>query len=171
MEVTGDIVEVLSTNGDTYLGGDNVDEEVISYLVEQFKKDSSVDVSTDSMAMQRVREAAEKAKIELSSAQSTDINLPFLTADVSGPKHFATTLTRAKFEQLVGGIIEKTFRSCKQALEDAGKSTSDITQVILVGGSTRIPLVLQRVEEFFGKKPHQGVNPDEVVALLSLIHI
>ncbi len=165
LDVSDDIVEVLSTNGDTYLGGDNIDEAVIDHLIDHFQSETGVDVSKDPMALQRVREAAEKAKIELSSAQSSEVNLPFLTADAAGPKHLAYTLTRAMFEKLVDDIVQKTFTSCKQALNDAGKSTSDITQVILVGGSTRIPLVSKSVEKFFGKKPHQGVNPDEVVAL------
>ena len=165
LEVGKEVVEVLSTSGDTYLGGDNVDEAVIEYLLQQFKQDTGVDVSEDNMALQRIREAAEKAKIELSSTQKADINLPFLTADSVGPKHLTHTLTRAKFEQLVEGIIQKTFKSCEMALNDAGKKATEIDQVILVGGSTRIPLVASKVEEFFGKSPHQGVNPDEVVAL------
>jgi len=165
LEVSGDVVEVLSTNGDTYLGGDNIDEAVIDYLVSYFKDETGIDVSKDSMALQRVREAAEKAKIELSSTQQSKVNLPFLTADNSGPKHLACTLSRAQFEKMIDPLVEKTFASCKKALSDAEKTSKDITQVILVGGSTRIPLVGKRVEEFFGKKPHQGVNPDEVVAL------
>tara|TARA_B100001123_G_scaffold446273_1_gene600180 strand:- start:8187 stop:10058 length:1872 start_codon:yes stop_codon:yes gene_type:complete len=165
LEVGNEVVEVLSTSGDTYLGGDNVDEVIIDYLTGVFKQESGIDVSDDSMAMQRVREAAEKAKIELSSAQQAEVNLPFLTADATGPKHMVHTLTRSKFEQLVEPVVEKTFKSCKTALKDAGRSHSEIDQVILVGGSTRIPLVVKKVEEFFGKAPHQGVNPDEVVAL------
>jgi molecular chaperone DnaK len=165
LEVSGEVVEVLSTSGDTYLGGDNIDEALIDYLLEEFRSQSDLDVSGDSMVMQRIREAAEKAKIELSSTQSSGVNLPFLTADASGPKHMSHTISRSKFEQLTDAIIEKTFVSCKQALKDAGKNSSDIDEVILVGGSTRIPLVISKVEKFFGKKPHQGVNPDEVVAL------
>jgi molecular chaperone DnaK len=165
LEVSGDVVEVLSTNGDTYLGGDNIDEVVIDYLVDVFNQDTGVDVSSDNMAMQRVREAAEKAKIELSSTQQAEVNLPFLTADASGPKHLTHTLTRSKFEQLVEDTVEKTFKSCKLALKDAGKKAKGVDQVILVGGSTRMPLVGRKVEEFFGKAAHQGVNPDEVVAL------
>ena len=165
LEVSGDVVEVLSTSGDTYLGGDNIDEALIDHLVEQFKQQSDLDVSGDSMVMQRIREAAEKAKIELSSTLNTSVNLPFLTADASGPKHLTHSVSRSKFEQLTDVIIEKTFVSCKKALKDAGKKPGDIDQVILVGGTTRIPLVAQKVEKFFGKAPHQGVNPDEVVAL------
>lgn len=165
LEVSGDVVEVLSTNGDTYLGGDNIDEVVIDYLTEVFETETGVDICSDNMAMQRVREAAEKAKVELSSAQQADINLPFLTADATGPKHLTHTLTRSKFEQLTEDVIKKTFDSCKNALSDASIKAGDIDEVILVGGSTRIPLVTKLVEEYFGKAPHQGVNPDEVVAL------
>ena len=165
LEVTGDVVEVLSTSGDTYLGGDNLDEVIIDYLFDSFKEQTGIDISADNMALQRIREAAEKAKVELSSAQQAEINLPFLTADVTGPKHLTHTLTRSKFEQLTEGVIKKTFKSCRRALKDAGKKASEIDQVILVGGSTRIPLVIDKVKKFFGKAPHQGVNPDEVVAL------
>ena len=165
LEVSGDVVEVLSTNGDTYLGGDNIDEAIIEYLTDQFNEGTGIDVSSDNMAMQRIREAAEKAKVELSSAQQSDINLPFLTADASGPKHLTHTLTRSKFEQLTENVIKKTFKSCENALSDAGIEADAIDEVILVGGSTRIPLVIKLVKKFFGKDPHQGVNPDEVVAL------
>ena len=165
LEVSGEVVEVLSTSGDTYLGGDNIDEVLIDYLIDQFKEQTGLDVTGDSMVMQRIREAAEKAKIELSSTQNSDVNLPFLTADATGPKHLQVSISRAKFEQLTDSIIDKTFDSCKQALKDADKKPSDIDQVILVGGTTRIPLVTQKVEKFFGRAPHQGVNPDEVVAL------
>jgi molecular chaperone DnaK len=165
LEVGDEIVEVLSTNGDTHLGGDNIDEIVIDHLANEFKKDSGIDVSNDSMALQRLKEAAEKAKKELSSKVSADINLPFLTADTTGPKHLAVTLTRAKFESLVDKVVEKTFASCKKALSDAGKKPSDINQVILVGGSTRIPKVQEKVGKFFGQDPGRSVNPDEVVAL------
>ena len=165
LEVSGDVVEVLATAGDTYLGGDNVDEVIIEHLVESFKSDTGVEAGSDPMVMQRLREAAEKTKIELSSAGVTDVNLPFLTADASGPKHLTMKLTRAKLEQLIEPVINKTFKSCKRVLSDAGKKAKDIDQVVLVGGSTRIPLVMQRVEKFFGKAPNQGVNPDEVVAL------
>ena len=165
LEVSGEVVEVLSTSGDTYLGGDNVDECLVEYMLEDFKTTTGLDVSGDPMVLQRVREAAEKAKVELSSAMQSEINLPFLTADATGPKHMACTLTRAKFEQLIGHLIEKTFDSCSTALKDAGKLASEIDQIILVGGSTRIPLVGKKVQEFFGKDPNRSVNPDEVVAL------
>ena len=165
LEVSGDVVEVLSTSGDTYLGGDNIDEVLIDHLSEQFQQETGINVGDDAIVMQRIREAAEKAKIELSSTQNSDVNLPFLTADANGPKHLTHSISRAKFEQLSGKIIEKTFVSCKQALKDANKKASDVDQIILVGGTTRIPLVMKKVEKFFGKAPHQGVNPDEVVAL------
>ena len=165
LEISEDVVEVLSTAGDTHLGGDNIDEVLIEYLVAQFEKDSGITLSEDPTALQRMREAAEKAKIALSSATSTSINLPFLTADSTGPKHMDFSMNRATLEELSSDIVDKTFVSCRQAMKDAGKTTSDINQVVLVGGSTRIPLVLEQVEKYFGKKPHQGVNPDEVVAL------
>ena len=165
LEVGENVVEVISTAGDTHLGGDNIDEHVIDYLVAEFKKDQGIDVSADKMVMQRLKEAAEKAKIELSSTMETDINLPFLTADATGPKHLNMRLSRAKLEQLIDAIVEGTLGPCRQALKDAGKKPEDIDEVILVGGSTRIPMVQQRVKKFFGKEPHQGVNPDEVVAI------
>ena len=165
LEVSSEMVEVLSTAGDTRLGGDNIDEKLIAFLAEDFKKESGIDVTSDAMAMQRLKEAAEKAKKELSSTVQTNINLPFLTADASGPKHLNTTLSRSKFESLIETIVKKTFASCKQALEDSKKSVGDINQVVLVGGSTRIPKVAEDVTKFFDRKPHQGVNPDEVVAL------
>jgi len=165
LEISGDLVEVLSTAGDTHLGGDNVDEKIIDFLLETFKNETGVDVSTDPMAMQRLRESAEKAKIELSSTLETSINLPFLTADISGPKHLNTSLSRAKLESLISSIIVKTFKSCDRALKDAGKSKSEIDQVILVGGSTRIPKVINEVKDHFGKDPCCSVNPDEVVAM------
>ena len=165
LEASDSVVEVLSTAGDTYLGGDNLDEVLIDYLLAEFKKDTGLEIGTDPMVMQRVREAAEKAKVELSSVLQTEINLPFLTADASGPKHMQLKLTRAKLEKLTSSLIKKTFKACKRALKDAGKTTQEIDQVLLVGGSTRMPLVVQEVEKFFGKKPCQGVNPDEVVAL------
>jgi molecular chaperone DnaK len=165
LEVGENVVEVKSTHGDTHLGGDNLDQKVIEYLIAEFKKDQAIDLSKDPMAMQRLREAAEKAKIELSSAQQTDINLPFITADQSGPKHMNLKLTRAKFEQLVGELVERTLEPCRIALQDAGLQASQIDEVVLVGGSTRMPLVQQKVKEFFGKEPHKGVNPDEVVAI------
>jgi molecular chaperone DnaK len=165
LEVGDNVVEVKSTNGDTHLGGDNIDQVIIEYLVTEFKKDQGIDLSGDAMAMQRLKEAAEKAKIELSSTQETDINLPFVTADQSGPKHMNIKLTRAKFEQMIEDIVKKTVDPCKQALKDAGLKPADIDEVVLVGGSTRIPLVQKTVQDLFGKEPHKGVNPDEVVAL------
>jgi len=165
LEVGENVVEVKSTNGDTHLGGDNLDQRVIEYLIAEFKKDQGIDLSKDPMAMQRLREAAEKAKIELSTATTTDINLPFITADQTGPKHLNLKLTRAKFEQLVEDLIEKSLEPCRRALADAALKTSDIDEVVLVGGSTRIPLVQQKVKELFGKAPNQTVNPDEVVAV------
>ena len=165
LDVGDKVVEVIATNGDTHLGGDDIDERVIKWLIEEFRKDTGIDVSKDKMVLQRLKDAAEKAKIELSSLQETDINLPFLTADSSGPKHLQTKLTRSKLEQMIEDIVDKTIEPCKMALKDGGKSASDIGEVILVGGSTRIPLVQKKVKEFFGRDPHKGVNPDEVVAL------
>src|SRR5215831_416449 len=165
LEVGENVVEVKSTNGDTHLGGDNLDQRVIEYLIAEFKKDQGIDLSKDPMAMQRLREASEKAKIELSSATSTDINLPYITADQSGPKHLAIKLTRAKFEQLVEDLIARSLEPCRQALKDAGYSASEIDEVVLVGGSTRIPMVQKKVGELFGKEPNRTVNPDEVVAV------
>ncbi|TNE44222.1 MAG: molecular chaperone DnaK [Deltaproteobacteria bacterium] len=165
LEVSEDVVQVLSTNGDTHLGGDNVDQVIIDYLVAEFKRDNGLDVSADRMVLQRLKEAAEKAKIELSSAMETEINLPFLTADASGPKHLNIKLTRPKLEQLIEDILERTKKPCIQAMKDAGLSASDVDEVILVGGSTRIPAVQDLVKQLFGRDPHRGVNPDEVVAL------
>ena len=165
LEVGENVVEVKSTNGDTHLGGDNLDQRVIEYLVDEFKKDQGIDLTQDPMAIQRLREAAEKAKMELSTAQTTDINLPYITADQTGPKHLTLKLTRSKFEQLVDDLVERTLEPCRQALADAGLSASDIDEVVLVGGSTRVPLVRQKVTELFGKEPSQTVNPDEVVAV------
>jgi molecular chaperone DnaK len=165
LEVGENVVEVKATNGDTHLGGDNLDQRIIDYLVAEFKKDQGIDLSKDAMAMQRLREAAEKAKIELSGAQTTDINLPFITADQSGPKHLNIKLTRSKFEQLVEDLIDRSLGPCKQALTDSGLTASQIDEVVLVGGSTRIPLVQQKVKQLFGKDPNQTVNPDEVVAV------
>ncbi|MDQ6800309.1 MAG: molecular chaperone DnaK [Acidobacteriota bacterium] len=166
LEVGEGVVEVKSTNGDTHLGGDNIDQRLIDWIIDEFKKDQGIDLSKDKMALQRLKEAAEKAKIELSSTASTDINLPFITADQTGPKHLTMTLTRAKFEQLVGDILQKTMGPLKQALADAGMQPKDIDEVVLVGGSTRIPMVQKLVQDYFGgKEPHKGVNPDEVVAI------
>ena len=157
--------EVLSTNGDTFLGGEDFDLALIDYLVEEFKKDNSVNLKGDPLAMQRLKEAAEKAKIELSSAQSTDINLPYITADATGPKHLVVNVTRAKLESLTETLVNRTIEPCKTALSDAGLKASDIDDVILVGGQSRMPLVQQRVQEFFGKEPRKDVNPDEAVAM------
>lgn len=165
LEVGDNVVEVIATNGDTHLGGDDVDNIVMDYLIAEFKKDSGIDVSGDKMVVQRLKEAAEKAKIELSSAMETQVNLPFLTADASGPKHMDVTLSRAKFEQLIEKIVQRTLEPCRKALNDAKLKTSEIDQVVLVGGSTRIPMVQEAVKKFFGKEPNRSVNPDEVVAL------
>ncbi len=165
LEVGDGVVEVKSTNGDTHLGGDNLDKKVIDWLVAEFKKDNGIDLSTDPMALQRLREAAEKAKMELSSSMETDINLPFITADQSGPKHMNLKLARSKFESLVEDELRRTLEPCKRALSDAGISPNAVDEVVLVGGSTRIPKVQAMVKEFFGKEPHKGVNPDEVVAM------
>ncbi|MDA2931222.1 molecular chaperone DnaK, partial [Acidobacteria bacterium AH-259-O06] len=165
LEVGEGVVEVKSTNGDTHLGGDNIDQRIIDWIIEEFKKDQGIDLSQDKMALQRLKEAAEKAKMELSTTQETDINLPFITADAAGPKHLNIKLARSKFEQLAGDIFERTLGPCKQALEDAGLKPGDVNEVVLVGGSTRIPRVQQIVREFFKKEAHKGVNPDEVVAV------
>jgi molecular chaperone DnaK len=165
LELGDGVFEVKSTNGDTHLGGDDFDQRIIDWMVTEFKKSNAIDLSADKMALQRLREAAEKAKIELSNSSSTDINLPFITADASGPKHLQMTLSRAKFEQLVADLIERSKAPVKNALRDAGLSASDIDEVILVGGSTRIPAVQAMVKELFSKDPHKGVNPDEVVAM------
>jgi len=165
LEVGENVVEVKATNGDTHLGGDNLDHRIIDWLIAEFKKDQGIDLGKDPMALQRLREAAEKAKIELSSTPTTDINLPYVTADRSGPKHLAMKLSRAKFEQLVEDLVERTLGPCRQALKDAGLSAGQIDEVILVGGSTRIPIVQQKVKELFGKEPNKTVNPDEVVAV------
>ena len=165
LEVGENVVEVKATNGDTHLGGDNLDHRLIESLASEFKKDNGIDLMNDPMAVQRLREAAEKAKIELSTAQSTDINLPYITADASGPKHLVLKLSRAKFEQLIEDLVERALEPCKKALSDAGLSAGEIDEVVLVGGSTRIPLVQQKVKDLFGKEPNQSVNPDEVVAI------
>ncbi|HID96195.1 MAG TPA: molecular chaperone DnaK [Candidatus Latescibacteria bacterium] len=165
LEIGEGVFEVLSTNGDTHLGGDDFDERIINWLAEEFIKQEGIDIRKDPMALQRLKEAAEKAKCELSSSMQTEINLPFITADQNGPKHLNITLTRAKLEQLVDDLIEKTREPCRLALKDAGLSPSDIDEVILVGGQTRMPKVQQTVRELFGKEPHKGVNPDEVVAV------
>ncbi len=164
LEIGENIVEVKSTNGDTHLGGDNIDQRVIDWIITEFKKDQGIDLSKDKMVLQRLKEAAEKAKIELSSTMETEINLPFITADASGPKHLVMKLTRSKFEQMIADILERTLEPCKRAVKDAGVQLSDIKEVILVGGSIRIPKVQQMVKEFFDREPNKSVNPDEVVA-------
>jgi molecular chaperone DnaK len=165
LEVGEGVVEVKSTNGDTHLGGDNIDQRIIDWIIEEYKKDQGIDLSKDRMALQRLKEAAEKAKMELSTTVETEINLPFITADASGPKHLLLKLSRAKLESLMEEILQRSVGPCKQAISDAGVKPSDIDEVILVGGSTRIPRVQQIVRELFGKEPHRGVNPDEVVAV------
>ncbi len=165
LEIGEGVFEVKSTNGDTFLGGDDFDQRVMDWLVDEFKKDQGIDLRKDRMALQRLKEAAERAKIELSSSQESEINLPFITADQSGPKHLVIKLTRAKLEQLVGDLVQRTVEPCKKALADAGVTAKDINEVVLVGGMTRMPKVMQVVRDFFGKEPHKGVNPDEVVAV------
>ena len=165
LELGDGVFEVLSTDGDTHLGGDDVDEKIIDWLADEFKKDESIDLRKDPMSLQRLKEAAEKAKIELSSSAQTEINLPYVTATDSGPKHLVRTLTKSKFDQLIDDLVKRTINPCKTALKSAGLSKSDIDEIILVGGSTRIPAVQDAVEKFFGKKPSKGVNPDEVVAV------
>lgn len=165
LEIGEGVFEVKSTNGDTFLGGDDFDLRIIDWLVSEFKKDQGIDLRNDRMALQRLKEAAERAKIELSSSHETEINLPFITADASGPKHLVVKLTRAKLEQLVDDLIERTIEPCKKALADAGLTARDINEVVLVGGMTRMPKVIERVKQYFGREPHRGVNPDEVVAI------
>ncbi|ADY30497.1 MULTISPECIES: molecular chaperone DnaK [Cellulophaga] len=165
LELGDGVFEVLSTDGDTHLGGDDVDQKIIDWLADEFKSEESIDLRQDAMALQRLREAAEKAKIELSSSAQTEINLPYVTATASGPKHLVRTLTLAKFNQLIDDLVKRTIAPCESALKSAGLSKSDIDEIILVGGSTRIPAVQEAVEKFFGKKPSKGVNPDEVVAV------
>ncbi|MBW8886144.1 MAG: molecular chaperone DnaK [Fibrobacteres bacterium] len=165
LEIGDGVFEVKSTNGDTHLGGDDFDQVIIDWIADEFKKENTVDLRKDKMALQRLKEAAEKAKIDLSGSTTTNINLPFITADASGPKHLDLTLTRAKFNQLTQALVDKSIEPCIKALKDAGKKKEDIDEVILVGGSTRIPAIQDKVKEFFGKEPHKGVNPDEVVAV------
>jgi molecular chaperone DnaK len=165
LDVEEDTIEVKATNGDTHLGGDDFDQKLINWIIDEFKKAEGIDLSNDPMALQRVKESAEKAKVELSTAQETEISQPFITTTADGPKHLSLKMTRAKLEELVGDLVEKTLEPVKQALKDAGFETKDIEEVILVGGMTRMPLVQKKVEEFFGKKPNMSVNPDEVVAL------
>lgn len=165
LEIGSGVFEVLSTNGDTHLGGDNFDEKIINWIIEEFRSESGIDVSKDPMAYQRVRESAEKAKIELSSSSETEINLPYLSADSTGPKHFVKKISRSKFESLCEDLIQRSLDPCRKAVKDSGLSFSEIDEIILVGGSTRIPKVVEEVEKLFGKKPSKGVNPDEVVAI------
>ena len=165
LEIGDGVFEVKSTNGDTFLGGEDFDMRLVDYLVEEFKKENGIDLKNDKLALQRLKEAAEKAKIELSSATQTEINLPYITADASGPKHMTLKLTRAKFEALVDDLVKRTIKPCEAALKDAGLSASEIDEVVLVGGMTRMPKVQESVKRFFGKDPHKGVNPDEVVAM------
>lgn len=165
LEIGDGVFEVKSTNGDTFLGGEDFDQRIVNYLADEFKKESGIDLKNDRLALQRLKEAAEKAKIELSSATQTDVNLPFITADATGPKHLNIKLTRAKLESLVDDLIDRTVAPCQKALSDAGLKASDISEVILVGGMTRMPKVQEKVKEIFGKEPHKGVNPDEVVAV------
>jgi molecular chaperone DnaK len=165
LEIGDGVFEVKATNGDTFLGGDDFDQRIMDWLVEEFKKDQGIDLKKDRMALQRLKEAAERAKIELSSSQETEINLPFITADAGGPKHLVIKLTRSKMEQLVDDLIQRTIEPCKKALADAGVSAKEVDEEVLVGGMTRMPKVMQLVRDFFGKEPHKGVNPDEVVAI------
>ncbi|MEM8813035.1 MAG: molecular chaperone DnaK, partial [Pseudomonadota bacterium] len=165
LEIGDGVFEVKSTNGDTFLGGEDFDMRLVDYLADEFKKEQGIDLRGDKLALQRLKEAAEKAKIELSSAQQTEINLPFITADASGPKHLTMKLTRAKFEALVDDFVQRTIEPCKSALKDAGLSAGEIHEVVLVGGMTRMPKIQEVVKQFFGKEPHKGVNPDEVVAM------
>jgi len=165
LDISSDTVEVKATNGDTHLGGEDFDQRLINWIIEEFKKDQGIDLSKDSLALQRIKESAEKAKIELSTAMETEINQPFITTDSNGPKHLVMKMSRAKLESLVGDLVEKTIEPCKKALADSGFKLSDINEVLLVGGMTRMPLVQQKVKSFFGKEPNLSVNPDEVVAL------
>src|SRR5829696_4473108 len=165
LEVGDNVVQVISTNGDTHLGGDDVDHLIMDWLIAEFKKDTGIDVANDKMVIQRLKDAAEQAKIELSNVQETTVNLPFLTADASGPKHLQKQITRAKLEQMIRPLVDRTMEPVRKALADAKKTPQQINEVVLVGGSTRIPLVAETVKKFFGKEPHRGVNPDEVVAI------
>src|SRR3989344_3903346 len=169
LEIGDGVFEVLATNGDTHLGGDDFDNTIIHWMIDEFKKEHGIDLSKDKMALQRLRDAAEKAKIELSGTLSTEINQPFITMDATGPKHLALTLTRAKLESLCHDLVERTVEPCRKAMKDAGVSPSDIGEVILVGGMTRMPAVQQKVKELFQREPHKGVNPDEAVAIVAAI--
>ncbi len=165
LEIGDGVFEVKSTNGDTFLGGEDFDNRIVEYLTAEFKKEQGIDLTKDKLALQRLKEAAEKAKIELSSATQTEINLPYITADQTGPKHLALKLSRAKFESLVDDLVQRTIEPCRKALKDAGVSASEIDEVVLVGGMIRMPKIQEVVKSFFGKEPHKGVNPDEVVAI------
>ena len=165
LQIGEGVFEVKATNGDTHLGGDDFDERIVDWIVDEFRREQGIDLKRDGMALQRLREAAERAKIELSSVTQSEINLPFITADVSGPKHLVMSLSRSKLEQLVGDLVQRTIEPCRKAISDAGVSVGEIDEVILVGGMTRMPSVQQVVSDLFGKEPHQGVNPDEVVAI------
>src|SRR3954447_13801564 len=165
LEIGDGVFEVKSTNGDTFLGGEDFDARIIDYLADEFKKEQGIDLRNDRLALQRLKEAAEKAKIELSSGMQTEVNLPFITADQSGPKHLNIKLTRAKLEALVEDLVQRTIEPCKAALKDAGLKASEIDEGILVGGMTRMPKIMEVVKQFFGREPHRGVNPDEVVAI------
>jgi len=165
LEVGDNVVEVKSTNGDTHLGGDDFDNRIIDWMIAEFKRDAGIDLGKDKMALQRLKESAEKAKIELSSVQQTEINLPFITADQTGPKHMNMTLTRAKFEQLIDDLVKRSVEPCRKALQDAGLTAAQVDEVVLVGGSTRVPIIQKTVKDFFGKEPNRSVNPDEVVAV------
>ena len=165
LEIGDGVFEVKSTNGDTFLGGEDFDHRIIDYLADEFKKDNAIDLRSDKLALQRLKEAAEKAKMELSSSMQTEVNLPFVTADQSGPKHLNIKLTRAKLEALVEDLVTRTVEPCKAALKDAGLSAGEVDEVIMVGGMTRMPKIIETVQNFFGKEPHRGVNPDEVVAM------
>jgi len=165
LEVGDNVVEVKATNGDTHLGGDNLDHRVLEWLIEEFKKENGIDLRNDKMALQRLKEAAEKAKIELSSTLETEINLPFITADQNGPKHLQLKLSRAKFEQMIDDLVERSLEPCRKALKDSGMTAAEIDEVVLVGGSTRVPKNQEAVKKLFGKEPNRSVNPDEVVAI------
>ena len=162
LEIGDGVFEVKSTNGDTFLGGEDFDKRLIDYMADEFKKEYGIDLRSDRLALQRLKEAAEKAKIELSGVTQTEVNLPFITADATGPKHLTMKITRAKFEALVDDLVQKTIEPCQKALKDAGLKAADIDEVVLVGGMTRMPKVIEKVKSFFGKEPHKGVNPDEV---------
>jgi molecular chaperone DnaK len=165
LEIGDGVFEVKATNGDTFLGGEDFDTRIVEHLVDTFKKENGIDLKADKLALQRLKEAAEKAKIELSSASATDINLPFITADATGPKHLTLKMTRADLEKLVDDLIKRTIEPCRAALKDAGLEANEVSEVVLVGGMTRMPKIVETVKDFFGKEPNKGVNPDEVVGI------